>query len=72
MQIEEIENLPLENYIELASSYREESTRNANTYSPTAFTPFTKLCQARCGYCTFAEPPARLEAPYMNPEEVLE
>ena len=72
MQIEEIENLPLENLFELASSIREENSRKVITYSPKVFIPLTKLCQDRCGYCTFAEPPARLEAPYMNPEEVLE
>ncbi len=29
------------------------------------------LCRDRCGYCTFAQPPARLEAPYLTPAEVL-
>ncbi|MGI8756109.1 MAG: 5-amino-6-(D-ribitylamino)uracil--L-tyrosine 4-hydroxyphenyl transferase CofH, partial [Acidimicrobiales bacterium] len=33
--------------------------------------PLTMLCRDRCGYCTFAQPPARLEAPYLTPEEVL-
>ena len=41
-------------------------------YSPKVFIPLTKLCRDRCGYCTFAQPPARLEAPYLNPEQVLE
>mgnify|MGYP001160930384 FL=1 len=72
MQIKEIQNLPLQNLFELASSIREENYRKIITYSPKVFIPLTKLCQDRCGYCTFAEPPARLEAPYMNPEEVLE
>jgi len=35
------------------------------------FIPLTKLCRDRCGYCTFAQPPARLESPYLSPEEVL-
>ncbi len=25
------------------------------------------LCRDRCGYCTFAQPPARLESPYLTP-----
>lgn len=41
------------------------------TYSPKVFIPLTKLCRDQCGYCTFAQPPARLEAPYLTPEEVL-
>ncbi len=44
---------------------------NRITYSPKVFIPLTKLCRDRCGYCTFAQPPARLEAPYLTPEEVL-
>ena len=40
------------------------------TYSPKVFIPLTMLCRGRCGYCTFAQPPARLEAPYMSPEEI--
>jgi FO synthase len=41
------------------------------TYSPKVFIPLTMLCRDRCGYCTFAQPPARLEAPYLTPDEVL-
>ncbi|MDG1988933.1 MAG: 7,8-didemethyl-8-hydroxy-5-deazariboflavin synthase CofG, partial [Acidimicrobiales bacterium] len=41
------------------------------TYSPKVFIPLTMLCQDRCGYCTFAQPPARLEAPYLSTDEVL-
>jgi len=71
MQIDEIENLPTETLFELADAIRKETYRNTVTYSPKVFIPLTKLCQDRCGYCTFAEPPARLEAPYMEPEEIL-
>src|ERR1700704_3802097 len=42
------------------------------TYSPKVFVPLTMLCRDRCGYCTFAKPPARLDAPYLTPEDVLE
>ena len=41
------------------------------TYSPKVFVPLTQLCRDRCGYCTFAQPPARLSAPYMTIDEVL-
>ena len=36
------------------------------TYSPKVFIPLTMLCRDRCGYCTFAQPPARLDAPYLD------
>jgi FO synthase len=41
------------------------------TYSPKVFIPLTMLCRDRCGYCTFAKAPARLESPYLSPEQVL-
>ncbi len=41
------------------------------TYSPKVFIPLTMLCRDRCGYCTFAQSPARLTAPYLTPDEVL-
>jgi FO synthase len=30
------------------------------------------LCRDRCGYCTFAKPPARLDAPYVSLDQVLD
>ncbi|MGI9604296.1 MAG: 5-amino-6-(D-ribitylamino)uracil--L-tyrosine 4-hydroxyphenyl transferase CofH [Acidimicrobiales bacterium] len=41
------------------------------TYSPKVFIPLTMLCRDKCGYCTFAQPPARLEHPYMAADEVV-
>ena len=41
------------------------------TYSPKVFIPLTMLCRDRCGYCTFAKAPARLESPYMTADQVL-
>jgi len=42
------------------------------TYSPKVFIPLTMLCRDHCGYCTFAKPPARLDAgPYLTLDEVL-
>ncbi len=29
------------------------------------------LCRDKCGYCTFAQPPARLDTPYLEPDDVL-
>jgi FO synthase len=41
------------------------------TYSPKVFIPLTMLCRDRCGYCTFAQAPARLPSPYLALEEVM-
>jgi FO synthase len=35
------------------------------------FIPLTELCRDRCGYCTFAKAPARVDAPYLTPDQVL-
>jgi FO synthase len=41
------------------------------TFSPKVFIPLTMLCRDACGYCTFAQPPARLERPYLTADEVV-
>ena len=41
------------------------------TYSPKVFIPLTKLCRDRCGYCTFAQAPAKVGAPYLSLDEVM-
>jgi len=51
---------------------RFESFGNLITYSPKVFIPLTMLCRDKCGYCTFAQPPARLESPFLSPEQVLD
>src|SRR5260370_42411092 len=42
------------------------------TYSRKVFIPLTRLCRDRCGYCTFATVPGRLESPYLSPDEGVE
>src|SRR5215469_11812503 len=41
------------------------------TYSRKVFVPLTRLCRDRCGYCTFATVPGRLDSPYLSPDQVL-
>ena len=55
----------------VARSIRDAAFGTRITYSPKVFIPLTKLCRDKCGYCTFAEPPARVESPYMPLAEVL-
>src|SRR4051794_40501926 len=54
-----------------ARHIRDQHTGTRITYSPKVFIPLTMLCRDKCGYCTFAQPPARLAAPYLEPDEVL-
>ena len=59
---------PLAELLAAASAVR-HGTRI--TYSPKVFIPLTLLCNDSCGYCTFAQPPARVASPYLTPDEVL-
>jgi FO synthase len=63
---------PLDALMRDASAVRDASTGTRVTYSPKVFIPLTMLCRDRCHYCTFAQPPARLESPYLTPEQVLQ
>src|SRR5437870_1885498 len=62
---------PLDELLRRAAAVRDEATGRHITYSPKVFIPLTQLCRDRCGYCTFAQPPARLEHPYLSPNEVV-
>ncbi|RBQ17081.1 7,8-didemethyl-8-hydroxy-5-deazariboflavin synthase [Spongiactinospora rosea] len=42
------------------------------TYSRNVFIPLTRLCRDRCGYCTFATAPHKLQSEFLSPDEVLE
>ncbi|MDP9452529.1 MAG: 5-amino-6-(D-ribitylamino)uracil--L-tyrosine 4-hydroxyphenyl transferase CofH [Actinomycetota bacterium] len=63
--------LPLERLTALAADRRDRVHGRRVTFSPKVFIPLTRLCRDRCGYCTFARPPARADAPYLSPEQVL-
>ncbi|MFI5053086.1 MAG: 7,8-didemethyl-8-hydroxy-5-deazariboflavin synthase, partial [Acidimicrobiia bacterium] len=54
-----------------AAALRDEAHGARITYSPKVFIPLTMLCRDRCGYCTFAKPPAHLVAPYLELDEVV-
>ncbi|MEL6983753.1 MAG: 7,8-didemethyl-8-hydroxy-5-deazariboflavin synthase, partial [Actinomycetota bacterium] len=57
--------------LQRAATRRDQLFGTRVTYSPKVFIPLTMLCRDKCGYCTFAQPPARLENPYLSPDEVL-
>jgi FO synthase len=68
---EELLATPLAELMAAAARLRDEHHGNRITYSPKVFIPLTMLCRDRCGYCTFAKPPARVAAPYLTIDEVL-
>ena len=63
--------LPRDELLARARVIRDATYGTRVTYSPKVFIPLTMLCRDKCGYCTFAQPPARLESPYLSPDEVL-
>mgnify|MGYP000880079452 CR=1 FL=1 len=71
-QTEQLSRLPLQQLLLRAASIRDAVHGARITYSPKVFIPLTMLCRDKCGYCTFAQPPSRLDHPYLEPNEVLE
>jgi FO synthase len=63
---------PLDDLLGEAGALRDAHHGNRVTFSPKVFIPLTMLCRDRCGYCTFAKPPARLAAPFLDLDEVLD
>ena len=63
---------PLADLMAEAARLRDSAHGARITFSPKVFIPLTMLCRDRCGYCTFAKPPAHLEAPYLSLDEVLD
>ena len=55
-----------------AAARRDAAFGTRVTFSPKVFIPLTQLCRDGCQYCTFAQPPKRLQAPFLSPEQVLE
>src|SRR5437899_1174171 len=68
----ELLDAPLTELMPAAAARRDARTGRRITFSPKVFVPLTMLCRDRCGYCTFAKPPARLETPYLAADQVLE
>jgi FO synthase len=63
--------LPRDELLRRARARRDAAHGTRVTYSPKVFIPLTMLCRDKCGYCTFAKAPARIEAPYLTADQVL-
>ncbi len=77
LSIEEVEALlsardeGLERLMGIAGSLRDLGHGTTVTYSRKVFIPLTMLCRDHCHYCTFAKPPAKLDRPFLTPEDVV-
>jgi FO synthase len=61
----------LDELCEIAGSLRDRGHETSITYSRKVFIPLTMLCRDHCHYCTFAKPPAKLDRPFLTPDEVV-
>ena len=61
----------LQRLMAFAGSLRDLGHGDVVTYSRKVFIPLTMLCRDHCHYCTFAKPPAKLDAPFLTPEEAV-
>src|SRR5205823_436429 len=61
----------LDELLQIASRLRDVGHGRTVSYSRKVFVPLTMLCRDHCHYCTFAKPPAKVEAPFLTPEEVV-
>jgi FO synthase len=77
LSVDEIESLlgargaALDELCEIASGLRDLGHGRVVTYSRKVFIPLTMLCRDHCHYCTFAKPPAKLDRPFLTPDEVV-
>ena len=68
----ELQHSSTTDLLQEAASRRDAGHGTRMTFSPKVFVPLTLLCRDRCGYCTFAKPPARLDHPYLDIDAVLD
>jgi len=68
---QELVGRPLDELMQLAAERRDERTGRRVTYSPKVFIPLTRLCRDKCHYCTFAQPPSKVDQLFLEPADVL-
>ncbi len=54
-----------------AAKLRDEGHGQNISFSKKVFIPLTQLCRDVCHYCTFAQTPGRLQAPYLSLEKIV-
>ena len=68
---DELLSTPLDELMSIARALRDSRFGTRVTYSPKVFIPLTQLCRDTCDYCAFAQPPARVESPYLSLDQVV-
>jgi FO synthase len=71
VDVEALLESPVAELTARAAARRDAAHGARVTFSPKVFIPLTMLCRDKCGYCTFAKPPAHLVSPYLELDEVL-
>src|SRR6266498_5197142 len=77
LSLDEVEGLlsargdALSDLCAVASSLRDLGHGRTITFARKVFIPLTMLCRDHCHYCTFAKPPAKLDKPFLTPDEVV-
>ncbi|HET9664030.1 MAG TPA: 5-amino-6-(D-ribitylamino)uracil--L-tyrosine 4-hydroxyphenyl transferase CofH [Burkholderiales bacterium] len=66
-----LEQADLRTLMRAAAARRDAAHGDVVTYSRKVFIPLTRLCRDICHYCTFAQSPAEVEAPYLTLDQVL-
>lgn len=61
----------LDTLLGVAGRLRDLGWGRTVTYSKKVFIPLTMLCRDRCHYCTFAKAPAKVDQPFLSPEEAV-
>jgi FO synthase len=56
----------------VTQGYSPPAVPNTVTYSRKVFIPLTRLCRDRCHDCTFATSPAKVPAPYLSIDDVVD
>ncbi len=69
LQLAALEGSP--RLLAMATKLRDQGFQNLITYSRKVFIPLTHLCRDVCHYCTFAQTPKHVSAPYLGVDDVL-
>src|SRR6185312_8850409 len=69
--VQELMDTELSALMAQAAELRDSAHGRIQSYSPKVFIPLTHLCRDVCHYCTFARPPRKGEAAYLDREQVL-
>jgi FO synthase len=69
--VQDLTSVPTAELMAEAARLRDAAHGARVTFSPKVFIPLTMLCRDKCGYCTFAKPPAHLVSPFLELDDVL-